>query len=108
MEAEAMADRISKLNQKVKNHLELANDSYKTAANSHKCLKEYQVGDLVMAYLHKSRFPAGHHSKMTNKRIGPFQILERPGPNAYRLDLPATMRISPIIQRFLSFSLPCS
>ena len=89
-----MAERISKLHQEVQSHLELANDSYKTAANSHKCFKEYQVGDLVMVYLKKSRLLAGHHSKMTNKRMGPFQILERLGPNAYRVDLPANMRIS--------------
>ena len=76
------AERISKLHQEVKSHLELANDSYKTAANSHKRFKEYQVGDLVMVYLRKSRLPAGHHSKMTNKRMGPFQILERLSPNA--------------------------
>ena len=53
MEAEAMVERISKLHQEVKSHLELANDSYKTAANSHKRFKEYQVGDLVMVYLRK-------------------------------------------------------
>ncbi|TYK11579.1 DNA/RNA polymerases superfamily protein [Cucumis melo var. makuwa] len=76
MEAEAMADRISKLYQEIKNHLELPNDSYKMATNSHKHFKEYQVGDLVMVYLRKSRLPADHHSKMTNKRIGPCQILE--------------------------------
>ncbi|KAA0058890.1 transposon Ty3-I Gag-Pol polyprotein isoform X1 [Cucumis melo var. makuwa] len=35
-EAEAMADRISKLHQEVKSHIELANDSYKTATNSNK------------------------------------------------------------------------
>ncbi|TYK28638.1 DNA/RNA polymerases superfamily protein [Cucumis melo var. makuwa] len=66
MEAEAMAERISKLHQEVKSHLELANDSYKTTANSHKRFREYQVGDLVMVYLQKSRFPTGHHSKITN------------------------------------------
>lgn len=52
------------------------------------------MSDLVMVYLHKSRLPAGHHSKMTNKCIGLFQILERLGPSAYQLDLPATMRIN--------------
>ncbi|KAA0032068.1 DNA/RNA polymerases superfamily protein [Cucumis melo var. makuwa] len=41
MEAEAIVESISKLHQEVKSHLELANDSYKTAANSHKHFKEY-------------------------------------------------------------------
>ncbi|KAA0063264.1 Transposon Ty3-G Gag-Pol polyprotein [Cucumis melo var. makuwa] len=94
MEAKAMVDHIFKLHQEVKNHLELANDSYKAATNTHKRLKEYQVGDLVMVYLYKSRFPS-HHSKMTNKHIDPFQILERLDPNAYRLDLQANIIINP-------------
>ncbi|KAA0054062.1 serine/threonine-protein kinase TIO-like [Cucumis melo var. makuwa] len=82
MEAEAMVERIFKLHQEVKSHLELPNDSYKIATNSHERFKEYQVGDLVMVYLRKSRFSAGYHSKMTKKRMGPFQILERLNPNA--------------------------
>ncbi|KAA0031951.1 Transposon Ty3-G Gag-Pol polyprotein [Cucumis melo var. makuwa] len=93
-ETEAMADRNSKLHQEVKDHLQLANDSYKTAANSHKRSRSIKWVTLLW-YLGKSCFPAGHHSKMTNKRIGPFQVLERLGPNSYRLDLPATMRINP-------------
>ena len=77
-----MAERISKLYQEVKSHLELANDSYNTVANSHKRFKEYQLSDLVIVYLRKSRFLVGHHSKIINKCMGPFQILERFSPNA--------------------------
>ncbi|KAA0047191.1 reverse transcriptase [Cucumis melo var. makuwa] len=66
IEAEAMAACISKLYQEVNNHLDLANGSYKMATNSHKHFKEYQVDNLVMVYLCKSRLPADHHSKMTN------------------------------------------
>ena len=95
MEVEVMADHISKLHQEVKNHLELTNDTYKAAANFHKRLKEYQAGDLVVVYLCKSHFHVGHHSKMTNKCIGPFQIFERLDPNAYQLDLQDNMRIRP-------------
>ena len=95
MKVEAMVERTSKLHQEIKSHLELAIDSYKTIVNSHKRFKEYQVGDLVMLYLRKSRLPAGHHFKMTNKRMGPFQILERLSPNACRVDLLANMRINP-------------
>ncbi|KAA0058886.1 DNA/RNA polymerases superfamily protein [Cucumis melo var. makuwa] len=75
--------------QEVKDYLEFISDSYKTVANSHKHFKEYQVGDLVMVYLLKSRYPTGGGGT-----IGLFQVLERLGPNAYRLDLPATMRIN--------------
>ena len=73
----------------MKDYLEFISDSYKTVANSHKHFEEYQVGDLVMAYLLKSRYPTGGGGT-----IGLFQVLERLGPNAYRLDLPATMRIN--------------
>ena len=53
VEVEAITERISKLHQEVKSHLELSIGSYKTIAISYKHFKEYQVGDLVMVYLRK-------------------------------------------------------
>ena len=34
--------------------------------------------------------------KLDDKRYGPFTIIEIVGPHAYKLDLPATMRIHPV------------
>lgn len=57
---------------------------------------QFQVGDLVMVYLTKARLKKGIPSKLQMKRIGPCKILEKYGPNAYKVDLPKDMDISPI------------
>lgn len=94
LEAETMVDRITQLNQKVKDHLELANSNYKTIVDAHRRFKEYQVGGLVMVHIRKSRLPSGQHILLKNQRIEPLHILEKLGPNAYHVDLPSAMQIS--------------
>ncbi len=56
--------------------------------------KEFQVGDLVMVYMRKERFPAHRWSKLHPRGDGPFQVLERINDNAYKLDLPGEYNIS--------------
>jgi hypothetical protein len=48
-----------------------------------------------MVYLRKGRLPAGMYSKLNNKKHGPFQIPQKINDNAYVVDLPAEMTISP-------------
>ena len=35
--------------------------------------------------------------KLRNRRAGPFEVVDSPGPNTYPLRLPRSMRISPVI-----------
>ena len=49
---------------------------------------KFQVGDLVLMHLNKSRLQKGMSSKLQMRRIGPYRILEKYGQNAYKLDLP--------------------
>ena len=49
-----------------------------------------------MVYLNKTRFQKGIPRKLQMKRIGPCNILEKYGPNAYKVDLPKDMDIPPI------------
>jgi len=57
-------------------------------ANKHKKNVQYQPGDLVWIHLRKERFPSKRKSKLMPRADGPFEILEKIGPNAYKVNLP--------------------
>ena len=47
-------------------------------------------------YLNKARLQKGIPRKLQMRRIGTCKILKKYGPNAYKIDLPKDMSISPI------------
>jgi hypothetical protein len=58
--------------------------------------REYEVGDLVLAYPRKERFPKRQYNKLKMKKIGPCRILRKLSANAYELEMPTWICISPI------------
>ena len=48
----------------------------------------FQVGELVMAYIRKERFPKGTYNKMKIKNIGPCKFFRMFSANAYEIELP--------------------
>ena len=50
---------------------------------------EFEVGDYVYAILTKDHFSMGDDNKLSAKKIGPVEIVEKINPNAYQLKLPS-------------------
>ena len=49
-----------------------------------------------MAHLRKERFPRGTYNMLNMKKIGPCKILRNFDENAYEIELPDDVNISPI------------
>ena len=56
----------------------------------------FEEGELVMVHLKKDRFPRGTYNKLMWKKIGSCKILRIFYANAYKVQLPSEVGISPI------------
>nr|GEX50575.1 putative reverse transcriptase domain-containing protein [Tanacetum cinerariifolium] len=57
---------------------------------------DFEVGDFVWAVLTKDRFPVGEYNKLSAKKIGLLEIVEKMNSNAYRLKLLSHIRCSDV------------
>jgi len=90
------ATRLSELHALMKIHLREAQDRYKGAAD--KLRKEspsFIIGDKVWLIRRniKTTRPC---DKLDYRRLGPFPIQQQVNPVAFRLDLPASMKVHPV------------
>ncbi|XP_038697971.1 uncharacterized protein LOC119995522 [Tripterygium wilfordii] len=90
------ADHFKSVHAEVKRRIILSNDKYKKSADLHFRHEELQVGDWVLVRLRAERFPSGSYHKLHARRAGPYQVKKQRGPNAYLVELPDTLKISPI------------
>jgi hypothetical protein len=81
-------------------HLERVWLRMKHQADKNRTERSFAVGDLVFLklqpYVQSSVAPRAHH-KLLFKYYGPYEVVERVGEVAYRLALPETSRIHPVI-----------
>ena len=66
------------------------------ADDVHRRSKEFNVGDYVMVRIRSKRIPKMFSKKIYARAMGPYSIIRKMGSNAYLLDFPNDMDISPV------------
>jgi hypothetical protein len=94
--AEDFVEAMKELHCQVKERLQNSSQEYKHRVDQHRRELQFEVGDLILAHLRKERFPRGTYNKLKMKKIGPCRIIRKFGANAYEIELPDGIRISPI------------
>jgi hypothetical protein len=80
--------------QTLRQQIKEAQDRHKSYADPHRVDCSYEVGDRVFLWVkpHKSSIKFGKGDKISPRFMGPFEIVEKKGPVAYRLALPDSLR----------------
>lgn len=97
--AEWMRDRRS-MHQLIQQHLNRAQQQMKAYADKNRSFREFTVGDWV--YLKIQPYVQSLVAKRANHKLafryfGPFQILQKVGTIAYKLDLPEDCLFHPVV-----------
>jgi hypothetical protein len=87
---------LQEVHKVVRDNLLQANEKYKKAADQKRRQVDFEEGDFVWAVLTKDRFSVGEYNKLSAKKIGPVEIVQKINPNAYRLKLPSHIRCSDV------------
>ena len=96
--ARDLKDRDEALRQ-LKTHLTRAQEHMRRMANTHRRDVNFSIGDWVYLKLrpHKQKSAAQRiNQKLAPRYFGPFQIEEKLGPVAYKVNLPASSKIHPV------------
>ncbi|KAA0040204.1 ty3-gypsy retrotransposon protein [Cucumis melo var. makuwa] len=83
----------------LRDHLRLAQEQMKDYADRKRRHVEYCVGDFVFLKIRPYRqltLRRKQNEKLSPKFFGPYKILEKVGPVAYKLELPHTTNIHPV------------
>jgi hypothetical protein len=84
------------LHDQIKGKLQESNHRYKNRIDQRRNEVNFEVGDQVLAHPRKEIFPRGKYNKLKMKKIRPCKILKKFVANAYEIELPEDIGISPI------------
>ena len=76
--------------------MQSSSQEYKCRVDQNHRELQFEIGDQVLAHIRKERFPRGTYNKIKMKKIGPCKILRKFDANAYDIELPDDVAISPI------------
>ena len=93
---EEFSNAIQELHEQVKQELQDNNLEYKAIADLKRREVNIEEGYLVMVHLRKDEFTRRTYSKLKWKNIGPCKILRKFSSNAYEVEFPKNVGISPI------------
>eukprot|EP00253_Pinus_taeda_P020647 PITA_20647 len=94
-----MLNEMEDMVKRVRANLKVAQDRQKSFADRKMRFKEYQVSDhvYVRIQVRKSTLQWSGCAKLAPRYYGPFQIMARIGPVAYRLALPSHIRVCNVL-----------
>jgi len=84
----------------IQQQLQRAQQRMKVQADKHRVERRFEPGDMVYMKLQpyvQSSVAQRSNKKLSFRYYGPFRVLQRVGEVAYKLDLPATSRLHPVL-----------
>jgi hypothetical protein len=76
--------------------LQAAQQRQKAFADQHRRDLQFAVGDEVLLSTRNIKVKTAGTHKLLPKWLGPFKVQKRVNPVAYKLDLPASLKIHPV------------
>jgi hypothetical protein len=78
----------------IRQNIKISQDRQKSYADRKRTPREFKTGDNVYRRVRprKSSLRMGAFAKLEPQYCGPFEVLDRVGPIAYRLSLPPTVK----------------
>ena len=59
--------------------------------------RTFEIGDMVLVDRRNLTIKAGNNRSLSNKYVGPYKVIDKKGSLAYKLEIPARMRLYNVI-----------